>query len=85
MVWRGDGKEILYYDAGALMSVPVTGGVNPTFGAPRKLFSGLRQPQGAVLRSYPLAVSEDGSRIFWLQGIEQPESNVIHVKIGAVR
>jgi len=84
-VWRGDGKEILYYDAGSLMSVAVTGGVNPTFGTPRKLFSGLRLPPTHVVRDAPLAVSPDGSRIYWPQGVEQPESNLIHVKIRAVR
>jgi hypothetical protein len=67
------------------MSVTVTGGASPTFAAPRKLFSGLRLPPSAVLRSGPLAVSPDGSRIFWLQGVPRPESNVIHVKIGAVK
>lgn len=84
-VWRGDGKEILYYDAGSLMSVSITGGASPTFGAPKKLFDGLRLPPTYVVRGAPLAVSPDGSRIYWLQGIEQPESNVVHVKIGAVR
>jgi hypothetical protein len=84
-VWRGDGKEVLYYDGGSLMSVTVTGGASPAFGAPRKLFSGLHMPPSAVLRSSPLAVSPDGSRIYWLQGVVRPESNVIHVKIGAVK
>jgi hypothetical protein len=35
--------------------------------------------------SRPQAVSHDGWRIFCAQGIQRPESNVIHVKIGAVR
>jgi len=67
------------------MSVPVDGSDTLTFGAPRKLFSGLRLPGGTVASSIPLAVSRDGSRIFWAQAIEQPESNVIHIKIGAVK
>jgi hypothetical protein len=32
--------------------------------------------------SRPLAASHDGARIFWPQGVEQPDSNVIHVKTG---
>jgi serine/threonine protein kinase len=35
---------------------------------------------GANKGSRPLAVSHDGSRIFWAQGVEQPDSNLIHVK-----
>lgn len=84
-VWRGDGKEILYVNGGAVMSVSVEGGDTLTFGAPRKLFSGLRLPGGNVASSIPLAVSRNGSRIFWVQGVEQPESNVIHIKTGAVK
>jgi uncharacterized protein (TIGR03437 family) len=48
------------------------------FGPPRALFSGLHQAQGA--RTF--AVSRDGSRIFWLQGTEQPDSNMIYIKTG---
>jgi hypothetical protein len=67
------------------MSVAVEGSGNLTFGAPRKLFSGLRVPARVLSNNVPLAISRDGSRIFWLQAVEQPESNVIHVKIGAVK
>ena len=65
------------------MSVAVEGnGGNgaPGFSAPRKLFSGLSVSAGTNVATQDLAVSHDGSRIFWLQGIEQPDSNVIHVK-----
>ena len=55
------------------------------FGAPRVLFSGLRAPAGAVLQDSPLAVSRDGSRIFWVQGPEQPQSDVIHVQTAAIK
>jgi predicted Ser/Thr protein kinase len=84
-LWRKDGKEILYTDRDSLMSIPVQWNGTPTFGAPRKLFSGLRKAAGLTADCNPLAVSQDGSRIFWIQGVEQPDSNVIHVKIGAVR
>jgi hypothetical protein len=30
----------------------------------------------------PLAVSRDGSRIYFPQAIEQPEADVIHVRTG---
>jgi hypothetical protein len=83
--WRRDGKEILYRDGDALMSVVVEWGGKLAFGAPRKLFSGLRSPSGGTTSSLPLTVSHDGSHIFWAQGVEQPDSNVIHVKIGAVK
>jgi hypothetical protein len=35
--------------------------------------------------SRPLAVSRDGSRIYFLQSAEQPESGVINVRIRAIR
>jgi serine/threonine protein kinase len=81
-VWRKDGKEILYASGDALMSVAVEWNGTLKFGAPRKLFSGLRLPVGSSSSRLPLAVSHDGSRIFWAQGIDQPESNLIHVKTG---
>ncbi len=78
--WRTDGKEILYRDGDALMSVAVEWNGPLKFGAPRKLLSGLRSPAGSNASVRPLAVSHDGSRIFWAQGVEQPDSNVIHVR-----
>jgi hypothetical protein len=84
-VWRKDGKEILYIDKQVVMSVTVEPvGDELRFGAPRPLFSGLRPP-GTVASSSPLSVSRDGSRIFWLKGVEQPESNVIYIKTGWVK
>jgi eukaryotic-like serine/threonine-protein kinase len=85
-VWRRDGKEILYFDKQTLMSVTVeAAGAELRFGAPRPLFSGLRRPPGTVQATAPLAVSRDGSRIFWLQGVEQPDSNMIYIKTGGIR
>jgi hypothetical protein len=46
------------------------------------MFSGLCVPAGEVDVGRPLAISRDGSRIFWLQGIEQPDSNLIYIKTG---
>jgi hypothetical protein len=80
--WRTDGKEILYRDGDALISVAVEWNGTLKFGAPRKLFSGLRMPGGSDASSRPLAASHDGSRIFWAQGAEQRDSNVIHLRTG---
>jgi hypothetical protein len=66
------------------MSIAVDGSGTLSFGAPRKLFSGLRTGVSSTV-TMQLAVSRDGSRIFYLQAVEQPESNVIHVRIGAVK
>jgi serine/threonine protein kinase len=82
-VWRKDGKEIVYVDGQRVMSVTVeVMGNDVRFGAPSELFSGLREPALMNASSSLLAVSRDGSRIFWLQGVEQPDSNMIYVKTG---
>lgn len=86
-VWRGDGKEILYRDRdrGGIMSVKVDGsGQNLSFGAAELLFP-VAEPMGLVSPSRPLAVNHDGSRIYFLQSREQPDSGVIHVRTGAIR
>ncbi len=81
-VWRPDGNEILYFNDGDLMSVPVTWRGEPSFAEARKLFSGLRMAVAAG-STRPLAVSRDGSRIFWIQGPDPP--NVIDIKTFAIR
>lgn len=81
--WRRDGREILYRHAGGLMAVTVEWGAGqPTFGTPRELFNGVRWPAGQRAQSRPLAVSRDGTRIFFAMGVEQPEANVIQIKTG---
>ncbi len=89
-VWRGDGKEILSLGPQGVTSIAVEkAGADLRFGPTRVLFSGagpgLRFAPGVVTRSSPFAESRDGSRIFWLQGRDMPESNVIYVKTGAIR
>jgi len=85
-VWRKDGKEIAYLDGNTLMSIPVDGtGSALHFGSPQVVFSGLRHPAGAISIFMPLEISRDGSRIFWVQGPEQPEPNLIHVRTNAIR
>ena len=66
--WRKDGKEIVYESKGSIYSVGVDKvGGELRFSAPALLFSGLRVPPGLVPISRPLAVSRDGSHIFWPQ------------------
>ena len=80
--WRGDGKEIVYVDSGAVWSVPVeTIGQDLRLGTPRKLFSALlRAPAGPGLPARQLAVSRDGTRFFFPVRLEQAETNLIHVR-----
>jgi len=84
-VWRKDGKEILYNDEGQIWSVRVEGSEgNLRFGSPEMLFA-VARPLGLTSGSRPLAVNHDGSRIYFLQSTEQPESNLIQVRTGAVK
>jgi hypothetical protein len=83
--WSRNGKEIVYESKGGIYSVGVeTAGGKLRFGTPVLLFSGLREPAGVNTASHPLAVSRDGSRIFWPQAVEQPGSDVIQIKTRAV-
>jgi hypothetical protein len=82
-IWRKDGKEIVIADERGVWSVRVdAAGVGLRFGAPELLFSGLRFPIGYVAAARPLAVSRDGSRFYFAQALEQPDSGVIHVSMG---
>jgi serine/threonine protein kinase len=84
-VWRSDGKEILYADRGKIWSVRVEGsGAALRFGTPELLFTAAA-PMGLNGGSRPLAVSRDGSRIYFLQSAEQPQSGAIQVRTAAVR
>jgi hypothetical protein len=80
--WRKDSKEIIIANPkGEVWSVRVeAAGGALRFSAP-ELFSGLRWPVGYNVSTRPLAVSRDGSRIYLLQPVEQPESGVIHVRM----
>jgi hypothetical protein len=81
--WRKDGKEIVYTYRGDVMAVAVeTAAGQIRFGAPHKLSSAFEVPGGANRTDRLLAVSKDGSRFYWFRGVEQPESNFIHVKTG---
>ena len=79
--WSRNGKEILYESRGRIYSVGVdTVGGELRFGAPALLLSGVRAPAGLNTASHPLAVSRDGSRIFWPQAVDQPGSDVIQIR-----
>ena len=82
-VWRGDGKEILIAGHRGIWSVRVdTAADRLHFSAPELLFSNIRWPSGYSSRSRPLAVSRDGSRIYFNQAVEQPNIKAIHVRMG---
>ena len=87
-VWRGDGREIVIVTipAGQVYSVGVErSGYELEFGEPELLFGDLRIPSGTSAGTFLLAVSSDGSRIYWPQPVEQPGPDVIHVRTNAVR
>lgn len=83
-VWRKDGKEILIASHEGLWSVMVQKGVSGLrFGAPEQLFSGFRLPNGLNGSSHPFAASRDGSRIYFVQSVEQPaDSDLINILSG---
>ena len=78
-VWRGDGKEILYIAGSTIYSVPVRmNGAELHAGQPKALFD-IRVPAGLTADSSPLAVTRDGSRILFAQGVEQEGSQPTYV------
>ncbi len=88
-VWRGDGKEIVYFDKHQnrdyIWSVPLTArGADLEAGTPQPLFPA-RLPATTYSDLGFLAVSRDGSRFFVPQAVEQPESEVIHLRAGWAR
>jgi serine/threonine-protein kinase len=87
-VWRKDGKEIIYAtedrDQARIWSVRVDRlGTQLRFAPPEDLFS-VSRPLGTASGSRPLDVSRDGSRIYFLQSTEEPDSGVIHVRTHAI-
>ena len=85
-VWRKDGKEIVYLDEyqgrNYIWSVPVAAAESEFRAAiPSPLFPA-RLPATTFGDLNFLAVSRDGSRFYIPQAVEQPESDVIHVRIG---
>ena len=85
-VWRKDGREIVYLDdyqgRNYIWSVPVAGsGAEFRAGTATPLFPA-RLPATTFGDLNFLAVSRDGSRFYIPQAVEQPESDVIHVRMG---
>jgi hypothetical protein len=81
-VWRKDGKEIVYLDQYRIWSVRVdTSDGDFHAASPEPLFS-VRPSATRVRDLSQLAVSRDGSRIYFPQVVEQPDSDVIHVRTG---
>jgi len=82
-IWRRDGKEIVIADPQRVWSVRVeAAAAGLRFGVPELLFSGLRSPPGRNASERPLAVSRDGSRFYFPQAVQQPDSNIIHITMG---
>jgi dipeptidyl aminopeptidase/acylaminoacyl peptidase len=88
-LWRRDGKEIVYLDdykgRNYVWSIPISvagGAINA--GAPAPLFPA-RLPATTFGDLNFLAVSRDGSRFYIPQAVEQPDSGVIHVRMGALK
>ncbi len=85
-VWRRDGKEIVYLDQyqgrNYIWSVPIAARGNELQpGNPSPLFPA-RLPATTFGDLNFLAVSRDGSKFFIPQAVEQPGSDVIHVRMG---
>jgi len=85
-VWRKDGQEIVYLDEfngqNYIWSVPLSAsGGDLRAGTPSPLFPA-RLPAATFGDLNFLAVSRDGSRFYIPQAVEQPESNVIHIRMG---
>ena len=88
-VWRKDGREIVYLDEfqgrNYIWSVPVAApGGEFQAGTPSPLFPA-RLPATTFGDLNFLAVSRDGSRFYIPQAVEQPKSDVIHVRMGWTR
>jgi hypothetical protein len=85
-IWRKDGKEIVYLDEyqgrNYIWSVPLAVRGNEfQAGTPSPLFPA-RLPATTFGDLNFLAVSRDGSRFYIPQAVEQPDSDVIHVRMG---
>jgi hypothetical protein len=84
--WRKDGREIVYLDEylgrNYIWSVPVAvSGAEFRAGTPSALFPA-RLPATTFGDLNFLALSRDGSRFYIPQAVEQPNSDVIHVRVG---
>ena len=85
-VWRKDGKEIVYLDEhqgrNHIWSVPVAVSGGDFSQKPASALFPARLPATTFGDLNFLAVSRDGSRFYIPQAVEQPDSDVIHVRLG---
>jgi hypothetical protein len=82
-VWSKDGKEILYLGPkDEIWSVPVNAAAGKLRLAPPQPLFPVRPPASLVLMFSPLEVSRDGSRIYFAQAVEQPDADLIHIRMG---
>ncbi len=78
-IWRGDGKEILYLNGSTIYSLRVEVKGGTIHAAPPEALFTVRVPDGIVGDEVPMAVSHDGSRILFAQGVEQPNPQLTYV------
>jgi DNA-binding winged helix-turn-helix (wHTH) protein len=78
-VWRGDGREILYVNNSKIYSLRVQVNGNSLRARPPEALFEIRVPAGLTGDSEPLAVTRDGSKILFAQGVEQPASQQTYV------
>ncbi len=78
-IWRGDGREILYRNGTAICSLRVEVKDNAVHASPPETLFEVRVPAGLVGDSMPMAVTRDGSRILFAQGVEQPNPQLTYV------
>jgi hypothetical protein len=78
-IWRRDGKEILYRKGSTIYSLIVEEqGEDLHAKAPAALFQ-VRVPNGIVVGDMPMAVTGDGSKILFAQGVQQPDPQLTYV------
>jgi serine/threonine protein kinase len=81
-MWRKDGKEIIYFTDDSVWSVPMdTAGAQPRASTPQLLFHTGPMAQG-LTDANQMAVSADGSRFYLPLTATQPDSGLIHIRMG---
>jgi DNA-binding winged helix-turn-helix (wHTH) protein/Tol biopolymer transport system component len=79
LVWRGDGQEMFYRYGSTIYSLRLhVQGNSLRADPPQRLFD-VRAPAGLAADTTPMAVTHDGSRILFEQGVEQPGSQLTYV------
>ena len=81
-MWRKDGKEMFYFTDNSVWSVGVdTAGVQMRTSTPELLFRAGPIATG-LTDANQMAVSADGSRFYLPMTVAQPDSGVIHLRLG---